>query len=364
MKRFLKTIALFLVPVLLLFALFTAVYIRSGENISTAEIANEMIADEPVLMGLAYRDDTRTVKHLVASGVQADLLVLGTSRSMQFRGQFFETDSFYNAGGGAVSLPELLFFLQHLPEDALPETLLIVLDQYFYNSAWGTSTIDEFGDYVFRETAPTTNIRRCMQDYAMGKYSIIDVLTSPTNEYGMSASTRGAGFYTDGSYTYGTDILETYTVESAMADSYQRIDIGSDRFEYGDNIDPRFLQKTEELLAFCAAHDIQVVAILPPYAPSVYSKMQETGKYGYMDLIYPTLQPLFATYGFEVFDYTSLPETTDDMYVDGFHGGDRVYALITAHLANESTILAPYLHAAYLEELFYAEGHPLTVPVS
>ena len=140
-----------------------------------------------------------------------------------------------------------------------------------------------------------------------------------------------------------------------------RISLGSDRFEYGDTPGAYFIQKTEELLAFCNAHNIQVVAILPPYAPSVYTHMQATGSYTYMNELYPALLPLFQQYSYELYDFTYLPETTDSMYVDGFHGGDRAYAAVAVRLSQESVALAPYLEEDYLIALFEAEGHPLTV---
>jgi hypothetical protein len=361
MKRFLKTITLFLIPVVLVISLFSAVYFASGEYIGTREVALRMAQGEPILLGLAYRDDTRSMKHLIASEVEADLLILGTSRSMQFRGQFFNTGSFFNAGGGVASLQEMLFFLQALPEEALPSTLVIVLDQYFYNPTWNIAVPQNFSDYGFTQTSYPHNIHRCMQDFILGKYSIFDIFNSSSSAYGMAASARGSGFYEDGSYSYGFAILEAYTAENALADSYRRILIGSDRFEYGDTLDAGVIQKTEELLAFCAENNIEVVAILPPYAPSVYTYMQSTGNYTYIDALYPTLIPLFRQYGFELYDYTYLAETTDDMYFDGFHGSDRAYAAITVRLSKESAILAPYLDETNLTSLFESEGHSLTV---
>ena len=101
MKRFLLIVALFLAPVLLFVALFAGAVYASGEWHTEEEIAAKVAAGEPAFLGLAYRDNTRYYKHLVANALGADLLVLGTSRSMQFHSEFFTTDSFYNAGGGA-----------------------------------------------------------------------------------------------------------------------------------------------------------------------------------------------------------------------------------------------------------------------
>ena len=136
MKRFLCIVALFLAPVALFVGLFAGAIYASGEWRTEEEIAARVAAGEPAFLGLAYRDNTRYYKHLVANGLGADLLVLGTSRSMQFHSEFFTTDSFYNAGGGAGYVNEFQYFLEQLDEDKLPSTLILVMDQYFFNGAW------------------------------------------------------------------------------------------------------------------------------------------------------------------------------------------------------------------------------------
>ena len=111
MKRFLCIVALFLAPVVLFVGLFAGAIYASGEWRTEEEIAGRVAAGEPAFLGLAYRDNTRYYKHLVANELGADLLVLGTSRSMQFHSEFFTTDSFYNVGGGAGYVNEFQFFL-------------------------------------------------------------------------------------------------------------------------------------------------------------------------------------------------------------------------------------------------------------
>ena len=136
MKRFLKILALFLAPVILLLGMFSLALVRSGELTPTADIEAAALNGGLELFGLAYRDDTRALKQAVANARGADVLVLGTSRSMQLRGAFFASDSFYNAGGGVAYISQAQVFLENMPPDARPKHLLLVLDQYFYNETW------------------------------------------------------------------------------------------------------------------------------------------------------------------------------------------------------------------------------------
>ena len=363
MKRFLKMIALFLLPAVLLHGLVFAALVRSGELADTAAVADATARGEVLLFGQAYRDDTRTYKHAVASKVGADFLVLGTSRSMQFRSEFFEVDSFYNAGGSVPFLGGARHFLDTLPADKRPTQVLLVLDQYFYNETW--SNLDEYRDrwpYEYTEVNPGYALRRMFTDAFDGKYNLPQVLATPKGVYGMTAAGKGAGFYADGSYSYGNAVEHPETLADAgFKDTLQRIALRTNRFETGDVVSMPNVEITEALLLFCAENNIKVTAILPPYAPTVWHTMQDTGEYGYMDEIYPTLQPLFAQYGFEIFDYSYLPETTDDQYMDGFHGSDRVYAALCARLAQDSVLLKDVLDEDALQAIFAAEGNPLTV---
>lgn len=271
MKRFLKILALFLAPVILLLGVFSLALVRSGELTPTADIEAAALNGGLELFGLAYRDDTRALKQAVANARGADVLVLGTSRSMQLRGAFFASDSFYNAGGGIAYISQAQVFLENMPPDARPKHLLLVLDQYFYNETW-TSIEPEDSAALRPYTQPDAfyALRRALADYLDGKYSLLHVLGTQDGVYGMSAAGRGAGFYADGSYTYGTAVLHPEkSADAEFKDTLQRIAKNTNRFEYGETPDAESLAQTEALLAFCARAGIEVTAFLPPYAPSV-----------------------------------------------------------------------------------------------
>lgn len=360
MKKFLAIVALFLAPVLLVVGLFAGAVYASGEWRTEQEIAERVLAGEPAFLGLAYRDNTRYYKHLVAGGKAADLLVLGTSRSMQLHGEFFSGPSFYNAGGGANYVHEYRFFLEQLPPEALPGTLVLVLDQYFFEEGW--SAVEalpalDYGHYSFDAGAALT---RSLQDWAGGKYSLLAALAPAPNTYGMAAVGRGSGFYADGSYSYGRlmDHPEEGT-DLGFHDSFDRIARGVNRFEWAAEVYGPSLAEMDRLLEFCAGHGIRVVGVLPPYAPSVYQRMAESGNYGYLAALPAALTARFAPYGFEMFDFTFMPNTADAEYIDGYHGGDRVYARLALELAGQSELLAGRLDTEYLTAALSESGNPL-----
>ena len=360
MKKFLATVALFLAPVLLVAGLFGLALWRSGEWRAEEEIAGRVLAGENAFMGLAYRDNTRYYKHLVASGKAADLLVLGTSRSMQLHGDFFTEPSFYNAGGGANYVHEYQFFLENLPADSLPGTLLVVLDQYFFQEGWSNAaTLPEL-DYGHYEFDPAGAYTALLQDFGVGKIDLFGVLKGKPNTYGMAAMNRGSGFYADGSYTYGSllDHPERGT-DVGFHDSFDRIARGVNRFEYASEVYAPSLATMQSLAEFCAQHGIKLVGVIPPYAPSVWQRMTESGSYGYLQQLPAALSEVFAPYGFELFDFSFMPETSDAEYIDGYHGGDRVYARLALELAEQSQILEKIIDKTYLQAALAPNDNPL-----
>lgn len=360
MKKFISGVLLFLIPILLTYFVFGFVVYQSGEWRTEEEIAQRVIDGEPAFLGLAYRDNRRYYKHLVAEGKAADLLVLGTSRSMQFSSDFFTQPSFYNAGGGANTIYEYRFFLQNLAPDALPKTVILVLDQYFFQEGWGAQFTPVGMDYSHYDFKVGDSLRRVLHDYADGKFRLRDALVAQPNRYGIAAMGRGSGFYADGSYCYGSlmDHPENGT-DVGFVDSFDRIQRGVNRFEWADRLYQPALEEVDALLSYCSDHNIQVVGIIPPYAPSVYARMQESGNYGYLDLLPEALTQRMQPYGYELFDFTNMPDTRDAEYIDGYHGGDRVYARLTRQLADQSRILAGQIDTEYLDKALSQEENPL-----
>ena len=71
------------------------------------------------------------------------------------------------------------------------------------------------------------------------------------------------------------------------------------------------------------------------------------------------LGEMFEPYGYELFDFSYMPDTADDQYIDGYHGGDRVYAALTLQLAEKSRILQDKIDTDYLNRALAPNDNPL-----
>ena len=103
-----RRLSLFLIPLLVIFTPPIIVLVRCGEleAIDVRFVVKMQHAkDSLVLYGPAYSDCTKLYKLEGAKAAKAGVLVLGTSRSMQFRSAMFSSNvRFYNAGGGLREL--------------------------------------------------------------------------------------------------------------------------------------------------------------------------------------------------------------------------------------------------------------------
>ncbi len=277
MKRFLKILALFLAPVILLLGMFSLALVRSGELTPTADIEAAALNGGLELFGLAYRDDTRALRRAVANAPRCGRCWWGTSRSMQLRGAFFASDSF-TTQAAASYISQAQVFLENMPPDARPKHLLLVLDQYFYNETW-TSIEPEDSAALRLYTQPDafSALRR-----ALGGLSGFVIFPCCMCWY-AGRSVRhvgrrgGAGFYADGSYTYGTAVLhrkKAWTQSLRIRSAHRK---NTNRFEYGETPDGESLAQTEALLAFCALAGIEVTAFLPPTPPLCGSACRRPG---------------------------------------------------------------------------------------
>lgn len=363
MKRFLKIAAVFMLPILILYGVFGLVLKNSRELAALDEVVDATVAGELTLYGSAYHENFAAYKSRVTAKLAPELLVLGTSRSMPFREEYFTGISFYNAGGGAKNAAEYLWFLQSLPQQSLPKIVLAVFDQNMFNDTWAESAWTQELSLDDVESKKDT-LARVLATYGDGKFSVWDNLVPKAGVYGLAAAGRGSGFAGDGSYRYGKAAEKNLDApESNFADTYRDIDFSNGRFAQGQTVCERSLCCVDEFLAFCYENDIIVVGILPPFAPTVWEKMQAAGGYEYLNQLPAELEKIFASYGFACYDYSYLPDTQAVQYLDGFHAGDEVYAQIALRLSQAGSALAEYVDAERITAMLSApHNNPRELP--
>lgn len=304
----------------------------SGENMNIYDV-NTIQKNSLILYGTGYSNNNVEYK---LSNVSSDyeLLIIGTSRVMQFQTSDF-VHSTYNAGGIISRVEQIHPLLAYFDEkNHLPKYIILGLDHYFFNESW-----NEISDYAITNysnrirssiSRPNVNYRLIARDIVSGRLSIRELINSENEDnIGVNALINGKGFRNDGFLVYGDyKILEDENLLD-FEDSLNRIEGGHRRFEYGQEVYAEALQQINLILDFAEEKNIQIIGFLPPYAPLIYEEMINSKNYDYIRKLPAELIEVFDQYDDHTFYDFSFVEGFDNTYfVDGFHGDYRLYSHI------------------------------------
>lgn len=362
--RFLVKLALFAAPILMYLALTAAIPLYAGEFAAVEDVAARQSAGEPILYGPAYRDNYYVFKLASTIRRRPDVLVLGSSRSMQFRaGLVARNERFYNAGGAAQSIFEARRFITDLPDGALPRLLLVGLDQPWFNSRTEANGLSRIQHQIEAERGAAANramntSRFFFWDLCQGKIPLRQLLRRQDPLYGrtavgIAAAVRGAGFREDGSYQYGT-VLNPEPVDRRLAEGYQRLRDDAGHLTHGDAVAQQNLDEVDALLTLSRARGMDVVGFAPPYAPGIYRAMAEDGRHTYLARSAASLAAVFARRGFRFFDFTDAAAAAgaaDDDMIDDVHPSEFVcLKMYLTMLESLPGVLGRYSDSGFLRE--------------
>ena len=328
----------------------------------------------PTLFGSAYSTQDAPYKLKRIEQECANVLTLGSSRILDTRREFIDPNlSFFNGGRIASDIWVSRQALQKLPPGCLPDYIILGLDQYSFNSQYTeyipenitpeiiSSKFDQEEQGLNRFTSIWPSI---LADLFKGKVRLIDP-PGPYQCIGFAAKAHTSGFRNDGSYRYGTIIdvaPEKRSTTKRLAKSFEEIAESEDFFVHGDSIHQATIDEVAKLLDWCIAHDIKVIAYLPPFAPSVVTEMRKPGgNFSYLDKLLPAIQPLFTARQIPLFDFTHFKFSTDDEFIDGFHCSERVSAKMLLEMAGRSLVAGEIVDEAAIEQLLKNSSDPLVL---
>tara|TARA_R110002073_G_scaffold72537_1_gene177585 strand:- start:607521 stop:608654 length:1134 start_codon:yes stop_codon:yes gene_type:complete len=352
MKKFLTKTILFFTPILLFLIFpFYILSVTKEVNFNLDEID---FVKQKYLIGYKYEENNyKYLKLKETSKRGAEVLVLGSSRVLQFRDEMFQ-ESFYNAGFTIRGIDEFQKFLKLIPPKDLPKYLIIGLDQWMFNESWDNLEMNSFQKKQFIENGsgsftPKLNKLSMVYRDILAKKITISSLSKNRKNYtpvGINAWVNETGFRNDGSMYYGKQIKNLIknspnSEDYNYADTFDRISEGSRRFQYGSKINNKAVEILNELLDYCHKNKINVIGILPPFADGVYNKMKESNNYNYIDKLFPEIEPIFDKYSFELYNFNSMKDcnSNDNETIDGFHGGEKTYLKILIKILENHSIL-------------------------
>ncbi|MDA7558642.1 hypothetical protein N8768_05735 [Flavobacteriaceae bacterium] len=337
MKKYLKNVTLFLLPVAIVILIPSMVLRTSAEAFYNINNVISLDGDTPYILGYAYNGKGTNYEYFKSQKtikIKPDLLVLGSSRVLQFREYMFNT-KFYNAGFSVGTIQDYLTFLKLLPKDYKPKLVIMGFDQWMFNIDYYNNK-KTYSSSIYTENKSLdmsngfSNLLKVYKEIFNGKINYQNLnQKNDTTYFGLNATINKKGFRNDGSFDYGINhkyYNDFTTVHDFFAREMASISNNKKYFTYGDDVSLEAIKKYEELLVYCANNNIKLVAFLPPLPKSVNTKMQQLGRYTYIGKIKDHLIPLSETYNSEFYDLTDIESlSVDDQYIDGHHGNEKIY---------------------------------------
>ena len=294
MKKWYKPV-LFLLPVLLFIGIVNW-YVDSYAllRITYDDIAGQMAAGMNVegLEESDYNDRNLVAARLSSQEEPFQTMILGSSRVYTFDHTMFETDSFYNAGLSEATIYDLLGVAGILfSQDRLPETVVIGVDPFLFNTSHDNEKWKELQSYVnYMELLivgklsedspfPSKDTGRDLPKTLSLDYFRYNVTLLPENKrfavsYTEDWVTDGYLKHADGSVSYQRELREVKAEEvEEMTGQAMEEHVVYRMTDYHE-IDEEHFQWLSWLIDHLQEAGVEVILYLPPYSPMMYNYIE------------------------------------------------------------------------------------------
>ncbi len=353
MRSFWLRLLAFFLPVALLCSVPMAAMVISRELLPVDQLVEVHANGDPraLLLG-SYTNAVKRYKVLTALHYEPSIVALGSSRALGFRSLFFQgaIHTFYNGGQTADRTWNLRRILRRLAPDTHLRALIVTLDQWWFNDRILENADQPGVDAQFDQANDVLgNMSAGMQswhDWLSGVWSFQGLLRGAPN-LGIEARMTGSGLRRDGSMLYGLDQLhpERRAHQEQLKQVLDSIEHGEGHYAFGDTVSEAYLQEVGRFLDDCRKLHLEVVGVLPPFAPTVERALGASAHHTYLRVLPEMLRKLFQARGYSLFDYTSCERLgcSDQAFVDGHHSGEGVYAKMLYAMAEETPWLSAKL---------------------
>ena len=209
-----KILGILLVITLGLVWPYSCLWLYLSGDVGVERAVDAQASGQFAIFGSGVSQDFVDYKLKLYGQVKPTVVTLGSSRVMQFRGEFF-TQKFLNMGGVAGNIPVLRSTLDAMLKMHKPEAIILGLDFWWFGTKWNPDP--------FMEEPPTSgsynygleSVKKPWEWLFSGKMSLKDLarpILTPLglgfndNRYGIMAQQTSDGFGSDGSWYYTAEI--------------------------------------------------------------------------------------------------------------------------------------------------------------
>lgn len=311
-------------------------FLWRAHELAPAEAVAQAQAQQPdLLYGTALNQNTFRYKVALYAQRQPEVLVLGSSRVMQFRQQH-SRDRLMTAGGAGSSLDELELWLSAALPVHVPRVVVLGVDFWWFHPAYLSEVRPELhGDEVTK--AKLVWLYQQLKKRQLTLAQVEEVLRTPhPRQWGLNALLHQEGYRADGSWRYDLARRARSGQEFGFAESLARLREGHAQFLHGSALEGARVQQLDRLVQRLRARGIEVVLFQPPLAAVMYGHLQSQADkdFAYVSQLDLALQQLALRQHVRYLNLRDphlLGATACD-FVDGYHGGDVLYGRIFALL--------------------------------
>lgn len=352
-KGFLLQFALgfFSMALVLLVANLTLIFVGEIKvgYVVDRQLARDKSEEVPIIFNSGLNQDVMPYKLNLLQKVDPEVIVLGSSRSMQVRKEFFNVD-FVNMGGAFRSVADFEMFAEWLAtEPKHVSATLIFLDPWWFHPT------RESPMYDTRLTGPSfatlDMLLSALRLLAEGNW-----ITGPleSSRLGIYAILRHDGYGPDGSYHYVRHVQGMpNNPDFRFTDTSHRIANGIFPFLQEERFSYESVNRMCAAVVNMASYSDQVLLVRPPYASSIKEQLKSSKRYSYIDAAFRQLQQCT---GKVIYDFTERPAFDDCEFIDGYHGGDTVYARLVESIADGNQMWSDLLNLSFLRDFISAEA--------
>lgn len=349
-KFFLKKVLFFVLPVMAVLLIIEVTAFFSGELMPIKKVISlQNYGKEEIIFGREIADQSiRKYKYLNVLLKKPDILALGSSRIMQIREEMFDVNiKFYNAGGLAHNIGDLIDFIKLLPDDAKPKTIILGVDFYWFGDkndlVYGVSNDLEKIDDAYNWRAHLY-VDRFLLLQIVRHPSYITKIFNKRDPIGSKSTIglqalSGDGFRNDGSYQYGSYIQESKKeiVYIDREKTLDRIKYGTSPFERNSIFNEERLDLLSEFLRISKEKGIKVIGLAPPFSDEVLSSLKNSVyQRELLNSFEARVPEIFTKFGFSFFNYSdqSSVDISNLFMFDGMHSSETAMAMILINISD------------------------------
>lgn len=301
MKKWAKAF-LFILPVLLMIAAVNW-YVDSYAylRVTYDEIAEKMTEGTRNVVGLeesAFNDRSLLAANLERQKEAKEVIVIGSSRVLNFDHTMFGTDSFYNAGLSESTIYDLWAVTGILVQCGhLPEKMVIGVDAFLFNTAHNNDRwmdLESYENYmaVLLDGKLNENTPKGQKDTGRKPDRLLSLDYFRYNVTCLRDRKRFEVSYTedwvterytkhyDGSIAYQSE-LRNVSEESVVELTRQAVEeqVVYRMTDYKE-IDEESMEMLSVLIDYLQSQNVEVILYLPPYSPMMYDYIESEEQFG------------------------------------------------------------------------------------